>query len=114
MHSHGNIAKIMDYIVEAGIDIIHPIGPGDNNDLDMFKRKWGNRICINGGFSKMIGRMDYEQIKEHIDSVLMTGLPGGGFIPCLESGIPHMDLAKMDYFLKYRNEALEKYMYLAF
>jgi len=109
MHSHGHIERIMDYIVDANIDVVHPVGPGDNNDLGLFKRRWGTRICINGGISKFIAEMPYDRMKTHIDSVLQTGLPGGGFIPCTEGGIPSMPAEKVDFFVKYLADALAKH-----
>jgi len=106
LHSHGNIAKIMDAVVDAGIDIVHPLGPGDGNDLAAFKRRWGRRICLNGGISRFIARMSW-------DEGVRTGLPGGKVMPCTESGIPAMPAARVDAFVGYLADSLERHRTLA-
>ena len=73
--------------MEAGIDIINPVGPTDNMDLNVIKRKYGDRITILGGLSKNIGLMDYETLDNYIEEVIRLGSIGGGFIPRGESGI---------------------------
>jgi len=95
LHSHGHIEEIMDDVVDAGVDIINPIGPSDNNDLAMFKAHWGDRVTLHGGISTTIGAMSREGIRGHIADVMAVGRVGGRFFPRTESGIPPMttDLA---------------------
>lgn len=90
LHSHGHIQDIMDDIVEAGVDLINPIGPSDKNDLAMFKRNWGDKIVIQGGISTTIAQMSAAEMDEHIAQVMETGVKGGRFFPRTESGIPFM------------------------
>ena len=87
MHSHGDINLLFGDLMEAGIDIINPVGPTDNMDLNVIKRKYGDRITILGGLSKNIGLMDYETLDNYIEEVIRLGSIGGGFIPRGESGI---------------------------
>lgn len=94
LHSHGHIEALMDDIVGAGVDIINPIGPSDHNDLNMFKKKWGDKITIYGGIDTKIHQMTDEQMAEHIRQVVQTGRVGGRFFPRTESGIPMMPLDK--------------------
>ena len=105
LHSHGHIEGIMDDLVAVGVDMINPIGPTDNNDLAMFKRKWGDKITINGGISATLAHMTMDEMKEHIFSVYETGRVGGRFFPLSEGGIPLMDKDKLEYLLQLRNEA---------
>ena len=108
VHSHGHIQDLMDDIIDAGIDIIHPVGPSDHNDLDYFKEKWGDRITLVGAISTRITDMSEEEIEEHVAAVMSIGCRNGRFMPRTESGIPRMDLRKTDFFLntlyKYRVE----------
>lgn len=90
LHSHGHIEDIMDGIVEAGVDIINPIGPSDHNDLGTFKERWGRRIVLHGGISTTIGQMKAAEIREHVRRVIDIGRRGGRFFPRTESGIPPM------------------------
>lgn len=99
LHSHGHIQDIMDDIVEAGVDIINPVGPSDKNDLAMFKKRWGDKICLHGGISTTIASMTNEEIQKHIKNVVCTGRKGGRFFPRTESGIPPMPPEKVKFFV---------------
>lgn len=100
LHSHGHIQDIMDGIVEAGVDIINPIGPSDHNDLALFKRRWGDKITLHGGISTTIGLMSEDEIRRHVAEVIAIGRVGGRFFPRTESGIPPMSLEKALLYLK--------------
>lgn len=99
-HSHGHIQDLMDDIVAAGVDIVNPVGPSDNNDLAYFKEKWGSRITILGGISTTIDRMTDEELLAHVTEVVYTGRKGGGFFPRTESGIPPMTDERLLKYLK--------------
>ena len=88
MHSHGNIMPLIDPIVETGVDILNPVGPGDNMDLAQLKERHGHRLVLYGGLSKFIDSMNRRQIEDHIVQVMEVGTRGGGFMPRNESGIP--------------------------
>jgi len=106
MHSHGDINLLLEDIIDAGVDIINPVGPTDNMDLDQVKRRYGRKVTILGGLSKEIGLMDDETLESHIEDVIRIGSAGGGFIPRGESGITaEMDRTR---FLQYMH-LLKKY-----
>ncbi len=88
MHSHGNINEIVPLLVEAGIDILNPVGPSDGMNLRELKAKYGAKITFLGGVSKYIGEMTPAEIEAHLREVVATGAPGGGFMLKTEGGIP--------------------------
>ncbi|MDH5439106.1 MAG: uroporphyrinogen decarboxylase family protein [Candidatus Bathyarchaeota archaeon] len=92
MHVDGNINAIMDLVVEAGIDAINNVGPGDNMDLAELKEKYGGKITLHGGLSRFTSRMSNEQLKAHIIDRIAIGSPGGGFILGQEGAI-HSDMS---------------------
>ena len=96
LHSHGHIEELMDGIVEAGVDLINPIGPSDHNNLSLYKARWGDRITLHGGISTTINAMGKDEIRAHVREVISIGRMGGRFFPRTESGIPPMssDLAR--------------------
>ena len=49
LHSHGNIAPVMDQFVSAGIDILNPFDWHENPDLPGLVRRWADRVAICGG-----------------------------------------------------------------
>ncbi len=107
MHVDGNINAIMDLIVEAGIDAINNVGPGDNMDLAELKQKYGDRLTLHGGLSRFTSQMSQEQLKAHIIDRVAIGSPGGGYILGQEGAI-HSDMSPetfrflMDCSRKYR------------
>jgi uroporphyrinogen decarboxylase len=105
LHSHGHIQDLMDDIIEAGVDILNPVGPSDHNDLAFFKEKWGGQIILLGGISTTIAQMSEPQIEQHIAEVMETGCRGGRFMPRTESGIPMMPVEKARFFI----ETLSRY-----
>ena len=104
LHSHGHIEELMDGIVEAGVDILNPIGPSDRNDLAMFKRRWGGKITLHGGVSTTINTMTEAEIREHVAEVMAVGCVGGRFFPRTESGIPPMPLDKALFYVNVLKE----------
>ena len=107
MHSHGNINLLLADLIEAGVDIINPVGPTDNMDLAEVKQKYGDKVTLFGGLSKMMGFMDDETLEQHIEEVIRIGSVGGGFIPRGEAGVPaEMDQRKFLFYMhtlrKYR------------
>ncbi len=108
LHSHGHIQEVMDGIVEAGVDVVNPIGPGDHNDLSVFKRRWGDRIVIHGGIGTTIRDMGESEMRSHVKSVVGIGRAGGRFIPRTESGIPSMPIDKVKLYIDILHEACDK------
>jgi uroporphyrinogen decarboxylase len=104
LHSHGHIQDIMDGIVASGVDIINPVGPSDHNDLDMFKKRWGDKIVLHGGISTTIASMGPDEMREHVRSVIEIGRRGGRFFPRTESGIPVMPREKILQYLSILKE----------
>jgi len=101
MHSHGNINAIVPLLVDAGLDILNPIGPSDNMDLAFLKEKYGDKLCLQGGLSKHIGFMSREDLKQHLIDRISIGSPGGGFILSSEGELPYeMKPENFIYFVK--------------
>ncbi len=110
MHSHGNINEILPLIIDAGIDIINPVGPTDNMDLENLKEKYGTKITFCGGISKFIGEMSKEEIEAHIKDVIKIGSAGGGFIVSQEGGIPYsMSVENFEFFMRVLKEYRKRY-----
>ncbi|MCK5327311.1 MAG: hypothetical protein KAR36_01800 [Candidatus Latescibacteria bacterium] len=110
MHSHGNINKLLPHIVETGIDVLDPVGPSDNMDLESLKAHYGDRISLMGGISRFIGELSMEELKTHLEEVYRVGCPGGGFIPMEEGGVPqNMPYENFVRYVQLRRELSGKY-----
>jgi hypothetical protein len=49
LHSHGNIAPVLDQLTSVGIDIINPFDWNENPDLPALVRKFSDRVVFCGG-----------------------------------------------------------------
>jgi len=110
MHSHGNINALLPLLVEAGVDILNPVGPTDNMNLAEIKEQYGDQITLLGGISKFIGQMSREELESHIEEVIRIGSKGGGYMTMSEGGIPYtMSHEDFKFYLDILRKYREKY-----
>jgi uroporphyrinogen decarboxylase len=81
-HTDGNIWKILDMIVESGIDGIHPLEPVAGMDIGEVKKKYGDRLClmenIDCGYTLSWGTS--EEVRKEVRECIQKAAPGGGHI----------------------------------
>lgn len=84
MHSCGSIFNIIEYIVEAGIDILNPLQVSTNNmDPKKIKEQFGGRIVFWGGGADTQTVLPYgtpEEVAQQVKERIEIFAPGGGFI----------------------------------
>lgn len=80
-HSDGNLMKVMDGIVEAGIDGIDPVDPLAGMDLATFKQRWGSRVAIKGNVdcAYLLVTGSEEQVVKRVRECIRIAGPGGGY-----------------------------------
>lgn len=54
LHSDGNIERLLDMLLEAGIDGINPIEPRSGMSLVSLKRRYGDRLALIGGMCNAV------------------------------------------------------------
>ena len=81
-HSDGNLMKILDMIIETGIDGINPIDPIAGMDIQEIKKMYGNRVCIIGNIDcgNLLTNGTPEQVIKEVKRCISTASPGGGHI----------------------------------
>lgn len=100
MHSHGNINRILDRIVDTGIDMLNPLDPTEGMDLATIKEKYGRRVTLVGGMDKFIFEQNMDEIERRLQRALNIGSPNGRFILMDTGGIPEtFSKQKFDQFL---------------
>lgn len=98
-HSHGNVTALFQDLIEEGWDSIDPLDSYDGMDLKRLKEDYGKRIVLKGGLSCTIGRMNQEELEQHVSYVASAGgrerfiLSSAGGIP------PEMSLANLNRYL---------------
>lgn len=97
-HSDGNIYKILDLIVETGIDGLHPIDVIAGMDIAKVKAEYGDRICLMGnvnvGWTLCSG--SEEDVRQEVRDCIKKAGVGGGYI-CSSSNIIHSGVKPENY-----------------
>jgi uroporphyrinogen decarboxylase len=110
LHSCGDIYHILNDLINAGIDAIHPIEPTTANpDYDIFNlyEKYGEKITFIGNVSPQdLSDKDTDYIQEYTKKLIKELAPGGGFI--LSSGHSINPSVKLENYLT-MHETLKKY-----
>jgi uroporphyrinogen decarboxylase len=106
LHSCGNVEPLLEDIVAAGFDALHPL-EANSIDIRAVKRKVGDRICLCGNLdlSYMLTRAPVEEIAEDVKTHLRDLAPGGGY--CLGSGNSIPNYVPLDKYLAMNRACLE-------
>lgn len=108
MHNDGQLMSIMDDLVVAGIDAIHPMERAAGMSLKTMKEKYGDRLTLIGNVdSKTVLQCgSFDEIKRQVLECLEAAAPGGGYILAsdhsIHEGIPSVNA-------KFMFEAAGKY-----
>ncbi len=81
-HTDGNIWPILDLIVGAGVDGIHPLEPVAGMDIGEVKQKYGDRVCVLGNIdvSRVLPNGTPEEVVAAVKECIRKASPGGGHI----------------------------------
>jgi uroporphyrinogen decarboxylase len=83
-HSCGSLYPMIPYLIEGGVDILHPIQPlaAEMGDREKLKREFGDQLTFWGGFDQqhMLPFGTPEEVKEETKKLLDAFMPGGGFV----------------------------------
>ena len=83
LHSDGNIASVLDGIVELGYQVVHPYQESAGMDWEVYRRRYMGRFTVMGGLDvqRTIGFGNLPQLERDIRRVI--GLfPDGGLLFC--------------------------------
>lgn len=81
LHCCGNTWKLMDMIIDAGVDGYQSLQTGAGMNIRELKEKYGSKLCFWGGVSveKLIEGSP-EEVREDVRYAMKYGSPDGGFI----------------------------------
>ncbi len=83
LHSCGFVMPLLDKIVEAGVDMLHPLQQTAGNDLSAAKAAYGDRLTFVTGLDVMtLSTAGPEEVRESILAAARAAAPGGGFVLC--------------------------------
>ena len=88
MHCDGAIVRIVEDLIEIGVDILNPIQPVVNGLEDTFalKEQFGDRVCFHGGIDvqQVLPKANVEEVRREVARRSYDLGRGGGYIlaPC--------------------------------
>lgn len=50
-HCDGDVTQVLDFWIETGIDCFDPVDPTAGMRMDVFKKRYGSRICLKGNIN---------------------------------------------------------------
>jgi len=85
LHQHGHTMAIMEEIIGGGVNIVCPLLPppqGDVDDLVKVKRLYGGRIALKGNVDPLdvLLRGTPENVEREVKRCIQAAAPGGGYI----------------------------------
>ncbi len=97
IHSCGNIIKVLDDLVELGVDVINPVQP-ECMDLTFLKQTYGKYFTFWGGIStqKTLPYGTPEEVRRETESIIKLMSENGGYITCssqeIQTDVPYENL----------------------
>ena len=80
-HSDGVIETLIPDLIEIGVDVLHPLEPLPNMDLDRIKATYGDQIAFMGGID-IVQAMpgSQEDVRKEVERRIHQLAPGGGYV----------------------------------
>ncbi|GHU67516.1 hypothetical protein FACS189447_09760 [Spirochaetia bacterium] len=100
MHCHGKVANFIDRFIEMGIDVINPLEPPKNGDVNLrlAAKKFKGRIGLEGNIEiQEIIQAEPEHLRQTIRSCVEAGKPSGRFILCPSAGYMEYPFPEPEY-----------------
>ena len=113
VHCHGKVANFIEEYISMGVDILNPLEPPKNGDIDMARtvEKFGRRIGLEGNIEiQELLQASPERVRMLIDECVAAGSKSGRFILCPSAGYmeyPFPESGYIDNLLLYLRHGLD-------
>jgi uroporphyrinogen-III decarboxylase len=107
LHSDGQITPLLDFVVNCGFDGLQSLEPTANVDLELVKKKVGDKLCLMGNIdvAHILTYGTKEEVFDAVRYAIKVGGPGGGFVVSAANMHPRVQVEN----LKWMVEATRKY-----
>ncbi len=85
----GDVNAILDNLIDAGINVLHPIEASANMDLVKLRQRCGTRLALVGGIDKHVLRCNRERIDAELEYKIPPMVHSGGCVLGLDHRIPN-------------------------
>lgn len=107
--SDGDINPLIPLFVDAGVNMLYPFEVQAGMDILKVREQYGKRLAILGGLDKRKLALDFDAIREEVESKVPSMLKQGGYIPSLDHNVPpDVSLENFEYYLKLVREIGER------
>jgi Uroporphyrinogen-III decarboxylase len=89
VHCHGKVARLLDRFIDMGVDVLNPLEPPKNGDidLDLIAEKYRGKIGLEGNLEiQELLCGDGDSVREKIRGCVTAGAKSGRFILCPSAG----------------------------
>lgn len=87
--SDGNINAIIPSLLDAGVNMIHPVEPAAGMDMVKIRQTYGTRLAMAGGIDKHVLRRSKEEIVAELEYKIPPMVRTGGCVLGLDHRIPN-------------------------
>jgi len=89
MDSDGDVAPILEALLESGLNSVHPMEPAAGMDVVELREKYGVRLAMRGGLDKHVLREGREAIRKELEYKMQPLMREGGIAFGLDHRIPN-------------------------
>ena len=81
-HSCGRIGSLIPSLIECGVDSLEPIQKVEGLEIDVLKKKYGDKLCFHGGIDTqhLLPRGSVEDVTKEVEYFIKTANVNGGYI----------------------------------
>ena len=87
--SDGNMNRVIDDFLDAGVNCMYPAEPMAGMDILALRKKYGKRLAFKGGLDKFALRGSVEDVRRELEAKMQGELLGGGTVFALDHRIPN-------------------------
>ena len=98
LHCDGNIEPLLDMLIDAGIQGIHPVEPKAGMDVVALRARYGTSLALLGGLDNahVLPRSTLDELEAHVVRALEVGQDGGLVIGAHSIG-PDLSVERYDF-----------------
>ena len=82
-HSCGSVTKLLDDLIDVGVDILNPVQiSADGMQTDHLKKRFGNKLSFWGAIdtTEILPKRTVEDVSQEVRKIIHDLAPGGGFV----------------------------------